>query len=163
MTARGKRILAALVFAGAFAAGWMAQGWRAGTALAQLEQQHTQVLVAQHAQALVDYQRMEATKNEAINAAQQRAAQNRAAADRAAAAAGSLQRDIASVPDRITAATRAAVNAYAATAGELLGACTAEYQWLAEQADGHAADARLMREAWPTARQNKLVTGSHHL
>ena len=44
MTGRGKTILAALVLAGAFAAGWVAQGWRSDAALAQLRQDHAGVL-----------------------------------------------------------------------------------------------------------------------
>ena len=44
MTGRGKSILAALVLAGAFAAGWVVQGWRADAALAQLRQDHAGVL-----------------------------------------------------------------------------------------------------------------------
>jgi hypothetical protein len=149
MTGRSKTILAGLVLAGAFAAGWITQGWRADAAAARVQQEHAQVLASQQAQALERYQQMEKTKDEAIRAAEQRAASNRADADRAAAAVGWLQRDLAGVPARIAAATRAAVDEYAATAGELLGACTAEYQWLAGQADGHATDAGLMREAWP--------------
>lgn len=150
-----KPVAAALVLAMAFAAGWVTQGWRAGTALAQLEQQHAQMLAAQHGQALADYQRMEKTKDDAIKAAEQRAAQNRADADRAAAAVDGMRKQLASVPTRIAAATRTAVDEYAATAGELLGACTAEYQWLAGQADGHAADAGLMRAAWPGSEAPK--------
>ncbi|WP_313571430.1 lysis system i-spanin subunit Rz [Comamonas terrigena] len=44
MTGRVKTIVAALVLAGAFAAGWVAQGWRADAALAQLRQDHAGVL-----------------------------------------------------------------------------------------------------------------------
>ena len=46
-------------------------------------------------------------------------------------------------------ATAATVAVAADTAAELLGACSAEYQDVAAAADGHAADARLMLEAWP--------------
>ncbi|MBV7418436.1 lysis system i-spanin subunit Rz [Comamonas sp. CMM03] len=44
MTGRGKTILATLVLAGAFASGWVAQGWRSDAALAQLRQGHVGVL-----------------------------------------------------------------------------------------------------------------------
>lgn len=44
MTGRGKTILAALALAGAFAVGWVAQGWRSDVALAQLRQDHAGVL-----------------------------------------------------------------------------------------------------------------------
>jgi hypothetical protein len=132
--------------------GWWAHGLRADTALAKVQLQHTQAHAALQAHALAEYKRMESTKDDAIKAAEQRAVQNRADADRAAVVVGRLQHDIARTPARIAAATQAAVDEYAATAGELLGACTTEYQWMAKQADGHAADARLMREVWPVAR-----------
>ena len=101
---------------------------------------------------MATYTKMEKTKDEAIKLAQARATALEADAGRASAAADSLRKQLASVPTRIAAATRAAVDEYAATAGELLGACTAEYQRVASQADGHAADARLMSEAWPTVK-----------
>ncbi len=44
MMGRVKTIVAALALAGAFAAGWVAQGWRADAALAQLRQDHAGVL-----------------------------------------------------------------------------------------------------------------------
>ena len=37
MTGQGKTMLAVLVLAGAFAAGWTAQGWRADAAAARVE------------------------------------------------------------------------------------------------------------------------------
>jgi hypothetical protein len=133
-------------------AGWFTQGWRSDAELAQIKQQHAQALAVQQAQALADYQRMERTKNDAIQQAQQRATQNRADADRAVAAADSMRKQLAGVPARIATATRAAVDEYAATASELLTDCTAQYQRVAEQADGHANDAAMMRDAWPTSR-----------
>ncbi len=52
MTGRGKTILATLALAGAFAAGWTAQGWRADTALArvQAEQSGKEMMQAQQSQ-----------------------------------------------------------------------------------------------------------------
>ena len=133
-------------------AGWVAQGWRADSAMAHVQQQHAQALAAQQAQALANYQNMEIQKDAAIKAAEQRAAQNRADADRAVAAADGMRKQLASVPDRIATATRAAVDEYATAASELLTDCTAQYQRMAEQADGHANDAAMMRDAWPTSR-----------
>lgn len=52
MTGRGKTIVAALALAGAFAAGWTAQGWRADAAAArvQAEQSGKEVAQAQQSQ-----------------------------------------------------------------------------------------------------------------
>lgn len=44
MTGRSKSIVATLALAGAFAAGWVAHGWRSDAALAQLRQDHAGVL-----------------------------------------------------------------------------------------------------------------------
>ena len=117
--------------------------------LAEATAAHAQALSQANAEALANYSRMEGEKDDAIKAAEKRATQNAAAADLARTAADGLRRDLASAPARIAAATRAAVDEYAATAGELLGVCTAEYQRVAAAADGHANDARLMLDAWP--------------
>lgn len=144
-----KPAAAALLLVLAFAAGWTAQGWRADARLSELQQAHAKEQAAQQSQALAAYQRMEQTKNDAIQKAQARAEALQADAGRATAAADSLRKQLAGVPARIATASRAAVDEYAATAGELLGACTAEYRAVAAAADGHANDAQLMREAWP--------------
>ena len=56
MTGRGKTIVAALALAGAFAAGWTAQGWRADAAAArvQAEQSGKDVTQAQQSQAATE-------------------------------------------------------------------------------------------------------------
>lgn len=126
----------------AFASGWSTNDWRARETLANMQ--------LQHAQALADYQRMEDSKNAAIKKAEERAAQNRADADRAIAAVNGMRQQISDMPIRIQSATRAAIDEYATTAGELLADCAARYQRVAAAADRHYADARLMRDAWPT-------------
>ena len=45
--------------------------------------------------------------------------------------------------------SRATVNNYAATAGELLTECSSRYSELAAKADGHAADVSMLLKAWP--------------
>lgn len=139
----------ALALVGAFTAGWTAQGWRADARLSKLQQAHAKEQAAQQTQALADYQRMEQTKNDAIQKAQARSEYLQTVAGAAAAAADSLRKQLAGVPARIATASRAAVDEYAATAGELLGACTAEYRAVAAAADGHAADVRTLTAAWP--------------
>ena len=56
MTGRGKAILAALVLAGTFAAGWVVQGWRADAAAArvQAEQSGKDLTQAQQSQAATE-------------------------------------------------------------------------------------------------------------
>lgn len=149
MTGRAQAIAAGLLLVLAFAAGWAVNGWRADSKISLLKKERAEQAMRAGASALASYSRMEKIKDEAIKSAQGRAAANAADAGRAAVAVDGLRKQLATVPTRIAAATRSAVDEYAATAGELLGACTAEYQWMAKQADGHANDARMISEAWP--------------
>ena len=128
---------------------WNVQAWRYDAQIADTAAQHATALANAHQKALDDTIKMQRTKDEAIKAAEQRAAKNAAAADSARRAADSLRGDLASVPDRIRGATRDAVDQYAATASVVFARCVGAYQELAGVADGHAADVRLMREAWP--------------
>lgn len=149
MTTKAKALIAAVLAAFLFGAGWLTNGWRLSGQIAQLKQEHAEQNTRHAAATLHRYTEMERQKDEAIQAHAQLVAENAATADAARAAADGLRRDLARVPRRIAAATREAVDQYAATAAEVLGACTAEYQYMAEQADGHAADVRLMQDAWP--------------
>ena len=91
----------------------------------------------------------------ALNDALKNQATLRADAALARAAVERLRKQTASAAERLalpdTAA--AAVTEYATATGELLADCGRAYQELGEQADGHAADVRLMREAWPSTER----------
>lgn len=149
MKAYAKLSLVAVAVAACFGAGWAANGWRADAEISLLKQEHSEQKARASASALTSYSKMEEKKDEAIKSARARAEASKADAVRAASAADGLRKQIAGVPARIAAASRAAVDEYAATAGELLGDCTEEYQQLADKADGHANDAQMMLEAWP--------------
>ena len=138
----------------AFAAGWWVNAQRAEASISLLKKEHAEQKMRAGASALASYSRMEKTKDDAIKSAQARAERLQADAGAAAAAADGLRKQLAGVPARIATASRAAVDEYAATAGELLNSCTAEYRAVAAAADGHANDARLMLEAWPTPPDN---------
>ena len=141
--------LASLALAFSFAAGWWISSQRAEARISLLQKEHAEQKMRTGASALASYSRMEKTKDDAIKSAQARAESLQADAGRAASVADGLRKQLAGVPARIAAASRIAVDEYATTTGELLGACTAEYQWMARQADGHANDARMIQEAWP--------------
>ncbi|QOQ83709.1 hypothetical protein INP81_07500 [Comamonas thiooxydans] len=152
MTGRAKDLVLVVLLVLAFAAGWWVNAQRAEARISLLKKEHAEQTMRAGASALASYSRMEKTKDDAIKSAQERAGRLQADAGAAAAVADGLRKQLAGVPARIAAASRAAVDEYAATAGELLSACTAEYQWMARQADGHANDARLMPEAWPVQK-----------
>ncbi len=139
--------IAGAVIAGALA--WQTQAWRYDAQIADMKTQQAQQLANARKQALDDFTRMQGAKDAAIEAAEKRAQTNAARAAAARADADSLRAQLAGVPARIAAATDAAVREYATTASAVLGECIGEYQALAGQADQHANDARLMREAWP--------------
>ena len=142
-------IAAGVVLVLAFAAGWAAQGWRMGAEYAALEMRYATRLAQAHENALTEYARLEKVKDDAIRQAEIEAEKNAATAAVAARAADRLRGDLANVRASIAAAPRPAVDQYAATASELLGACAAEYQWMAEQADKHLVNERLLIDAWP--------------
>lgn len=138
---------AALVLA--FAAGWVAQGWRMGAEYAALEMRYATRLSQAQENALKEYARLEKVKDDAIREAEIEAEKNAVAAAAAARAADRLRGDVASLRASIAAAPRATVDQYAATASELLADCGRELADVAAKADGHAADVRLMLAAWP--------------
>ena len=77
--------------------------------------------------------------------------QTKLAADAAAArgAAAGLRDDLRAARGNLSQAARPALVEYASTSGELLDECSRSYTDLARQADGHAADAVMLLEAWP--------------
>lgn len=150
-------VAAALLGAVIAAAGaWYVQGWRmagqvhqAQTELAQLKTNTAEQRTRAAASALNTYARMEEVKDAAIQAASARAAQNHADAAGLRRQLDGLQRDLATVPDRIATASRAAVDEFAATSAVVFEQCVGRYAALAQLADQHANDAATCRAAWP--------------
>lgn len=149
MTASMKTLVGLAICLVCFLAGWLVNGWRSDAVISGIKTEHEAQVAINASKALERYETMEMTKDEAIKAAQERETQFKADAGRAAATADGLRKQLASVPTRIATASRAAVDEYANTAGELLGQCTAEYQQVAEAADRHASNERLIHDAWP--------------
>lgn len=149
MSIKAKALLAVLVAAFLLGAGWLANGWRWDARLAGILRIHAEQVSRNSAAVLHRYTEMERTKDEAIQAHALLVAKNATAADAARLAADGLRRDLAGVPDRIATATHSAVREYAIAASDVLGQCAEEVAELARAADEHAADVRLMQEAWP--------------
>ena len=145
-----KIIAYAISLAISFTAGWTVNGWRHDLELKEVKISHAKILEASAMDSLNAYKHMELVKDEAIKSAEERATKNAANAKLALDSVDRLRGDLAKVPARISAASRSAVDRYAATASELLGTCAAEYQRMAEAADRHSSDVRLMLDSWPS-------------
>lgn len=136
-----------------FGAAWKYQGSRWKATVATLKGTHADALKALSDKALADYNRMEKTKDEAIETHNQAAAADRAAAADAKRTAAGLRKQLDQVPSLIATATESALREYASTTSELLGSCTAEYQRMAATAQRHATDVILLLNAWPRSQQ----------
>jgi len=143
---------AAAGIAGAILAGvlaWQVQAWRYDAQIAGIKAQHATALASANQKALDDTIKMQRAKDEAIKAAEQRAKTQAANAANARADADRLRAQLDGVPARLASATDGAVREYASAASVVFARCVGAYQELAGVADGHAADVRLMQEAWP--------------
>ena len=157
-------MVAAVAAAGVAAGGaWWVQAQRYGLQIEQLKHQQTGSQLAGARQAVADMAGFQKGLTDALDtfrAAQQRNAQaqqdlGRLLLDLRGTTAG-LRGDFAGLPDRIASAAQPALAEYAST-------CTAVFERMAERgerladrgaaiaaaADGHAADAAMMRQAWP--------------
>lgn len=158
LVAQVMRYAAALVVGAVLA--WGAQGWRMGaqvqsgkTAIESLQRAHAEALTRATGAALTTTLRWQKDKDDAIDQAQQRAKTQAASAAAAVRERDSLRHALATASLRLPVATPSACTEYATAVSGLLDQCAAQYQELARSCDGHAADVRLMREAWPaTAR-----------
>ena len=142
---------------------WYVQGQRLGLQIEQLKHQATSTQLAGATQAVQDMAGFQKGLTDALDQFQAASARNAAAQqdlDRGLrdlrSLTGGLRGDFAGLPERIASAAQPALAEYART-------CTAVFEQLAaaggrlaengadiaRAADGHAADARLMREAWP--------------
>ena len=66
------------------------------------------------------------------------------------ASADSLSKQLKIANSRLSSATKETVIEYTTANSDILQDCIAEYRTVAEKADGHAADAERLREAWPS-------------
>ena len=138
--------------AGAVLAGllsWNVQAWRYDAQISSIQAQHA----SESAKAEAASRAQEASFNQRLqdaqNAATKRETKLRADADGARRTVDGLRGTLYNFRASLPNASTSALIARADTAAELLGACVSEYRGVAEAADGHANDARLMLEAWP--------------
>ncbi|UOH20487.1 hypothetical protein [Acinetobacter sp. NyZ410] len=68
----------------------------------------------------------------------------------ASASADSLSKQLKVASSRLSSATKETIIEYTIANSDILENCITEYRTVAEKADGHAADADRLREAWPS-------------
>ena len=163
MTEQIKAIVMGLLLVLSFACGWVVKGWRADAVLAAVELEQRDADLQAAGQALQGMAGFQKGFNDALSNFQQT---QRANADAQAdlgnllldlrSATAGVRSDFAKLPDRIASAAQPALAEYASTCTAVFEAMAAGGQRMAERgaelsakADGHAADARLMQEAWP--------------
>ncbi|MRT38795.1 hypothetical protein GJV03_16625 [Acinetobacter sp. RIT698] len=66
------------------------------------------------------------------------------------ASADSLSKQLKIAGSRLSSSSKETIIEYTNTSGDILENCIIEYRTMAEKADGHAADAERLREAWPS-------------
>ena len=71
-------------------------------------------------------------------------------ADLAQSNANSLSKQLKVANSRLSSASKETIVQYTIANSDILENCITEYRTVAEQADGHAADAERLREAWPS-------------
>lgn len=139
--------LAGLALAAASA--WHVQAWRYDARIADTAAQHATALANAHQKALDDTIRMQRTKDDAIKAAQDRAKREAANAAAARTERDGLRAQLAATTVQLPVASCTSVREYATTLTGLLDQCAGAFEGMARDASGHAADSRLMQEAWP--------------
>ena len=133
----------------AAAAAWAFQDARYTAELAEQALTHKTAELDAVSRVRSDERAITKTYQEALNAARIR--ENTLRRDVAAAGAQSdgLREQAAEAARRLAAAPPAAVLEYATALGVVFNDCRAAYGELVPKADGHAGDARTLREAWP--------------
>lgn len=175
MTWQIKAALAVAIAALAFSAGWTVKGWQTSKTIAELKLDATTQDLKEAKKVLGDMAGFQKGFTDALsnfqagNSANAKAQQELGTLilDVRGTAAG-LRGDFAKLPQRITDAAKPALSEYATTCTAVFEAMATAGGRLAEggagiarQAEGHAADARLMQEAWPKT-PNRPTAGVTH-
>lgn len=128
---------------------WHVQAWRYDAQIAGIKTAHAQAATLASEEAARNFRAITTQYEGALNDARKREADLRRNVAAARTESDGLRDAIYAFRAKLPNASAATVAVAADTAAELLGACVNEYQDVAAAADGHAADARTLVEAWP--------------
>lgn len=142
-------LVAAAIAAAAFGTAWTAQGWRYDKQISDIHAKQALALIEAQKQANETTAMLQQQADAAQREHARRLADIRGDAARARGAADRLRNDLATARATLPDATCSTVREYTATVNELFGECAETAGRLAEAADGHAADALMLQQAWP--------------
>lgn len=128
---------------------WHVQAWRYDAQISSIQAQHSRALADAHQKALDDTIKMQRTKDDAIQQAEQRAKREAANAAAVRTERDSLRTQLAANTVQLPSASCPSIREYTATLSGLFDQCAGALTDMAGKAQGHAADSRLMLDAWP--------------
>lgn len=147
--------ITAAIAVAAFVGGFAVQGWRMDSKLAEIETANAAAVVVATAQVAEEAKRLQGQKDDALKVAQQQIRKNALAADAARIELHRVRIEANRATAAIATATCPAVRDYATTSTSVFGECTVALEEMARLADGHAVDAKALRDAWPTNKETK--------
>jgi hypothetical protein len=147
--------ITAAIAVAAFVGGFAVQGWRMDAKLAEMESANAAAVVAATVQVAEESKRLQGQKDDALKAAQQQIRKNALATDAARIELHRVRVEANRATAAIVTATCPAVRDYATTSTSVFGECTVALEEMARLADGHAVDAKALRDAWPTTKETK--------
>ena len=137
----------------AAAAAWAFQDARYTAELAELRLEHANAVIKATSTLRAEQQAITTKYQGALNDARVREAALRRDLAAADSESDGLRAQLSDAARRIADAPPATLAEYATTVGELLAVCSRERTHYAGKADGHAADARTLIEAWPVIEE----------
>lgn len=141
-----------IVAAVAALAAWFFQDARMDAAVADVRLEQSNERLRAVSQTRADERAINKTYVEALNDARIREAALRRDLAAADSESDGLRAQLSDAARRIATAPPATVLEYATVVNQLFADCSRGYQELAGKADGHAADVRTLREAWPVTK-----------
>lgn len=148
-------IITVVIAIAAFLGGFAVQGWRMQSTIAEIEATNVAAVVAATTAVAEEAARLQGQKDDALKAAQQQIRKNTLAADAARIELHRVRVEADRATTAIVTATCPAVRDYATTSTSVFGKCTVALEGMARLADGHAVDAKALRDAWPTTKETK--------
>jgi hypothetical protein len=128
--------------------GWMGNGMRLNAKISELNLTHQSDLTKAFDDAMAETARMQKEKDDALIKAQELSQRNAADAASATRELGRLRNELQNRRSALSSATHTSLVEHANTLSDVFEDCIREYTVVARQADGHAADARILFDAW---------------